>query len=88
MGVQTFEVDLDLINSTRDNMPMHAHRRYDVYGDAPHEAAGAARRGATDVDDERHKGLFFVSWQRAAAMAGIAAVPALLGLLKRLRVAS
>ena len=60
VGVQTFEVDLDLINSARDNMPMHAHRRYDVYGDAPHEAAGAApRRGATDVDDERHKGLFF-----------------------------
>eukprot|EP00966_Prymnesium_polylepis_P086730 2007590-Prymnesium_polylepis.2 len=35
-GVATFEIDLDLVQSTRDNMPMHAHRRYDLYGDGPH----------------------------------------------------
>ena len=36
-GVECFEIDLDLVDSTRANMPMAEHRRYDVYGDGPHE---------------------------------------------------
>ena len=36
-GLKTFEVDLDLVEATRANMPMHAHRRYDVRA-APHDA--------------------------------------------------
>ncbi len=35
-GVATFEVDLDLLDTTRQNMPMDRHRRYDVYGGPPH----------------------------------------------------
>ena len=38
-GVAIFEIDADLIESTRSNMPMHLHRRYDLYGDGPHGAA-------------------------------------------------
>ena len=45
-GVATFEIDLDLLESTRERMPMAAHRRYDVYGDGPHAAHGAAAAAA------------------------------------------
>lgn len=31
-GLSVFEVDLDLVQSVRSNMPMHLHRRYDIYG--------------------------------------------------------
>ena len=34
-GVASFEIDLDLVDRTRGNMPMHAHRRYDIYGPSP-----------------------------------------------------
>ena len=46
-GVAIFEIDADLIDATRSNMPMHLHRRYDLYGDGPHGAApeGAAPQG-------------------------------------------
>ena len=47
-GVAIFEIDADLIDATRSNMPMHLHRRYDLYGDGPHGAApegAAAPRG-------------------------------------------
>lgn len=37
-GVAVVEIDLDLVQSTRDNMPMQHHRRYDIYGDGPHAA--------------------------------------------------
>ena len=40
-GVAIFEIDADLIEATRSNMPMHLHRRYDLYGDGPHGAAPA-----------------------------------------------
>ena len=43
-GLATFEIDLDLVEETRANMPIHAHRRYDVYGDGPH---------AVPLDEER-----------------------------------
>ena len=39
-GVECFEIDLDLVASTRANMPMAEHRRYDIYGDGPHERNG------------------------------------------------
>ena len=42
--------------ATRRNMPMHKHRRYDLYGDAPHAAPAAA---GEDGDDEATKGLGF-----------------------------
>ena len=35
VGVKPFEIDLDLVQKTRDNMPMHTHRRYDLYTDQP-----------------------------------------------------
>lgn len=35
-GIAVFEVDCEHVKQVRDNMPMHAHRRYDIYGDAPH----------------------------------------------------
>ena len=54
-GVQTFEVDLALLDQTRDNMPMHAHRRYDLYGVGPHQAGEAPARKRKAEDD----GLFF-----------------------------
>lgn len=99
-GVQVFEIDLDLVGRTRDNMPMRAHRRYDIYGGAPHAATpdGTEAGATSDADDEKHKGLFFSGgWQggprRAAkasslalvAGAAVAAVPALLGVARRLR---
>ena len=49
-GVAIFEIDADLIATTRSNMPMHLHRRYDLYGDGPHGAApaGAASQKGDD----------------------------------------
>ena len=49
-GVAIFEIDADLISATRSNMPMHLHRRYDLYGDGPHGAApaGAAPQKGDD----------------------------------------
>jgi len=38
-GVAVVELDLDVLNTTRGNMPMHLHRRYDLYGDGPHAVA-------------------------------------------------
>ena len=61
-GVKTFEVDLDLVDATRANMPMHDHRRYDLYGDGPHEASKADSEEAASrrKEEERAKeGLFF-----------------------------
>merc|ERR1711924_485418 len=37
-GVAVVEVNNDMIGSVRENMPMHMHRRYDLYGDGPHSA--------------------------------------------------
>ena len=52
-GVATFEIDPELIRSTRQNMPMHEHRRYDLYGDGPHQTA---KEGASAEGTE---GMFF-----------------------------
>ena len=56
-GLKTFEVDLDLVDATRANMPMNEHRRYDLYGDGPHQAGEAAPRKRKAGDE--HEGLFF-----------------------------
>jgi len=40
VGVKPFEIDLDHVRKTRDNMPMVTHRRYDVYGDSLSISAG------------------------------------------------
>jgi len=51
-GLACFEIDLDLIKSTRENMPMHAHRRYDIYGDGPHasdEVEATKTQGSEDM---------------------------------------
>lgn len=53
-GLAVVEIDPQLIKTTRDNMPMHAHRRYDLYGDGPH-AAAPSEPGAEAKTD----GLFF-----------------------------
>ena len=47
------EVDAELLRSTRQNMPMHEHRRYDLYGDGPHQTA---KEGASAEGTE---GMFF-----------------------------
>ena len=54
-GVECFEIDLDLVVSTRANMPMAEHRRYDIYGDGPHErrAAGGGGMLAATADVEQ-----------------------------------
>lgn len=52
-GVQLFEVDLDLVAETRRNMPMEAHRRYDVYG--PPRDTAAARRAIEGLWCEQDK---------------------------------
>ena len=43
-GVAIFEIDADLIEATRSNMPMHLHRRYDLYGDGRTARRRRARR--------------------------------------------
>jgi len=50
-GVKTFHIDLELVQKTRDNMPMHAHRRYDIYGAGPHDG------GATTAIAQRLPGV-------------------------------
>jgi len=57
-GLVTFEIDLDLVETTRGNMPMALHRRYDIYGDGPH----AMEQPATGVNrpkEEETKGMGF-----------------------------
>ena len=44
-GVATFEIDSELLQNTRANMPMHEHRRYDIYGDGPHQTAKEGKGG-------------------------------------------
>ena len=52
VGVKPFEIDLDLVQKTRDNMPMHAHRRYDLYGDqavdSERSLVGGSRTGSVN----------------------------------------
>ena len=51
-----------LVDATRANMPMHDHRRYDLYGDGPHEAskADSEEEASRRKEEERAKeGLFF-----------------------------
>mmetsp|Transcript_104612 Transcript_104612/g.291402 ORF Transcript_104612/g.291402 Transcript_104612/m.291402 type:complete len:301 (+) Transcript_104612:20-922(+) len=57
LGLAVIEVDMQLVHSTRDNMPMRLHRRYDIYGGAPH----ALSPGGDDRDAEKRntEGLFF-----------------------------
>lgn len=53
-GLSVVEIDDSIRKSTRDNMPMHLHRRYDLYGDGPH-AAGDLQR----TSEEAKVDLFF-----------------------------
>ena len=52
-GVAVFDIDPELVRKTRENMPMHHHRRYDLYGDGPHQ------REAEAAPAQDTKGLFF-----------------------------
>lgn len=52
VGVATFEIDLDLLDSTRASMPCATHRRYNIYGDAAH----AAHASATPASSEKPRG--------------------------------
>jgi predicted amidohydrolase len=69
LGVTTFEVDLAHGDATRANMPIHEHRRYDIYGDGPHQA-GATAAGAGQKAPgggkmaEEDDGLFFTMSRR------------------------
>mmetsp|Transcript_44610 Transcript_44610/g.119478 ORF Transcript_44610/g.119478 Transcript_44610/m.119478 type:complete len:293 (+) Transcript_44610:3-881(+) len=55
-GLAVVEIDSELVRSTRENMPIDRHRRYDIYGDAPHAATGhGATRSSRDAED----GMFF-----------------------------
>jgi hypothetical protein len=53
VGVMPFEIDLDLVQKTRDNMPMHTHRRYDLYGDQAVDSGrslvGGSRTGSVKM---------------------------------------
>lgn len=53
-GVAVVELDPELIQATRDNMPMHAHRRYDIYGGPPF--ADAATEDAKKAKETEAKG--------------------------------
>eukprot|EP00929_Paragymnodinium_shiwhaense_P114316 TRINITY_DN82668_c0_g1_i1.p1 TRINITY_DN82668_c0_g1~~TRINITY_DN82668_c0_g1_i1.p1 ORF type:complete len:356 (-),score=67.63 TRINITY_DN82668_c0_g1_i1:150-1217(-) len=59
-GLSVIEIDSELIQSTRNNMPMDKHRRYDIYGDGPHASGGdgptSAKQQRTGQDD---KEMFF-----------------------------
>ena len=57
VGVVPFEIDLELVDSTRRNMPMDRHRRYDIYGDGPHAAAPPPP--PDEAETEAAKGLGF-----------------------------
>eukprot|EP00933_Yihiella_yeosuensis_P024335 TRINITY_DN18864_c0_g2_i1.p1 TRINITY_DN18864_c0_g2~~TRINITY_DN18864_c0_g2_i1.p1 ORF type:complete len:312 (-),score=64.22 TRINITY_DN18864_c0_g2_i1:258-1193(-) len=54
-GLTTFEIDPELVKSTRDNMPMHKHRRYDIYGDGPH----ARDQAHEEEKSQKKEELFF-----------------------------
>ncbi|CAK0866857.1 unnamed protein product [Prorocentrum cordatum] len=50
-GLAVVEIDSELVRSTRENMPIDRHRRYDIYGDAPHAATGhGATRSSRDAE--------------------------------------
>jgi predicted amidohydrolase len=57
-GFAVVEVDPALVRTTRENMPMHLHRRYDLYGDGPH-AADESTKEEWEALEEKCKGLFF-----------------------------
>ena len=75
-GVAVFEVDAELIEQTRQNMPMHAHRRYDVYGPPPHEQPPQQERRPEQAGADT-SGLFFASSLGSAAIGAAAAAAAL-----------
>mmetsp|Transcript_45373 Transcript_45373/g.82898 ORF Transcript_45373/g.82898 Transcript_45373/m.82898 type:complete len:389 (+) Transcript_45373:86-1252(+) len=60
-GMAVIEIDEELVANTRRNMPMAAHRRYDLYGGPPFamedESAVAEARKA--VEAEKKQGAFF-----------------------------
>jgi predicted amidohydrolase len=59
-GLAVVEIDSELIQKTRENMPMHLHRRYDLYGDGPHSADDdATKREELDKSERAKAGLFF-----------------------------
>lgn len=58
VGLSVVEIDMDLVQSTKDNMPMHMHRRYDIYGDGPHQA-GAPTEEEEEAQRKKKDGLFF-----------------------------
>jgi len=47
-GIAVFEIDRELVQSTRQNMPMADHRRYDIYGDGPHGTPVGPRVSVND----------------------------------------
>jgi len=49
-GIAIFEIDLDLVARTRQNMPMKLHRRYDIYGDGPHALTTDGEEAAPSAD--------------------------------------
>jgi len=49
-GPAVFDIDGELLASTRRNMPMDRHRRYDIYGGGPHGAPLASEGGPGDAD--------------------------------------
>jgi len=60
-GMAIVEIDSELIGSTRQNMPIAAHRRYDLYGGPPfakEEGADVAAARAA-VEAEKKAGGFF-----------------------------
>jgi predicted amidohydrolase len=42
-GIAVVRIDLGLVDSTRNNMPMHMHRRYDVYGSGSDGQPGGSK---------------------------------------------
>ena len=42
-GIAVVRIDLGLVDSTRNNMPMHMHRRYDVYGSGSDDQPGGSK---------------------------------------------
>jgi predicted amidohydrolase len=78
-GVQTFEIDLDHVDATRRNMPMHAHRRYDLYG-APAVYGNREAELPTDTSQMTHAAHAAESsaWMPLVPRAALVAVPAAL----------
>lgn len=82
-GVECFEIDLDHVDRVRENMPMHAHRRYDVYGGPPHQKdprRGAAAEGAEVAELEQGTSSKLLPQVLSRAPLLRAAVPALAAL--------